>query len=157
MELKKINLHRDRMKCQINTQITLEEDKNISDRSPDVANILLQNGKVVLDEIRAMTDNLLLRGKLQYEILCATDAPENRLFRIQGEIPLEEKIRVDGLESMDNPQVQTKLEDFRVGLINSRKINVRALVDFYVFVKELYDEEILVDIAGQEAMEIKKN
>ena len=37
MELKKANLHMDHVKCQINTQITLEEDKNISDRNPDAS------------------------------------------------------------------------------------------------------------------------
>ena len=156
MELKKQNIHRDRIKCQINTQITLEEDKNISDRSPDVVSVLLQSGKVILDEIRPVTDNLMLRGKLQYEILCVADNPEKRLFRIQGEIPLEEKIRVEGLESIDNPQVQVVLEDFRVGLINSRKVNVRALVNFCITVKELYDDEFLIDISGQEAFEIKR-
>lgn len=156
MELKKINLHRDRMKCKTNTQITLEEDKNISDRNPDVATILLQNSKVIQDEIRPMADYLLFRGRLQYEILCAADMEQRKLFRIQGEIPIEEKVRVEGMENIDNPKVEVTLEDFRVGLINSRKVNIRALVNLCILVRELYDEEILVDIQEQESMEVRK-
>ena len=156
MELKKANLHMDRIKCRINTQITLEEDKNISDRSPDAISILMENGKVVIEEVRPMTDNVILRGKFQYEVLCESDVAVKRLFRVQGEIPWEEKIRVDGMESMDTPMVNATLEDIKCSIINSRKLNVRALINFCIQGKELYDEEILVDIQGQEGVEIKK-
>ena len=132
MELKKVNLHMDRIKCHINTQITLEEYKNISDRCPDAVNILMENGKVVIDEVRPMLDNVFLRGKFQYEILCESDMAEKRLFRVQGEIPWEEKIKVDGMESMDVPQVIATIEDMKIGLIHSRKLNIRALINFCV-------------------------
>ena len=156
MELKKANLHMDRMKCQLNTQITLEEDKNISDRCPDAYGILMDHAKIDIEEIRPMTDYVLLRGKLLYEILCKSDMPEKRLYRQMGEIPWEEKIRVEGMESMDQPQVVAALEDMKIGLINSRKINVRALINFCIQQKELYDEEILTDIVETQKLEIKK-
>ena len=156
MELKKVNLHMDRIKCRINTQITLEEDKNISDRSPDAVSILMENGKVMIEEVRPMTDNVLLRGKFQYEVLCKSDVSEKRIFRVQGEIPWEEKIRVEGMESMDTPMVNATMEDIKCSIINSRKLNIRALINFCIQGKELYDEEILVDIQGQEGVEIKK-
>ena len=156
MELKKVNLHMDRVKCRINTQITLEEDKNISDRCPDVVSILMENGKVIIEEVRPMTDNVFLRGKLQYEILCKSDVAEKKLFMVQGEIPWEEKIRVEGMESMDTPQVVGTIEDLKSSLINSRKLNIRALLNFSIQVKALYDEELLVDITGGEGVEIKR-
>ena len=52
MELKKANLHMDQVKCQINTQITLEEDKNISDRNPDASAILAEKGRIIIEDIR---------------------------------------------------------------------------------------------------------
>ncbi len=156
MELKKVNLHMDRVKCRIHTQITLEEDKNISDRCPDVVSILMESGKIIMEEVRPMTDNVFLRGKLQYEILCKSDAVEKRLFSVQGEIPWEEKIRVEGMESMDMPQVTATIEDLKSSLINSRKLNLRALLNFSIQAKALYDEELLVDITGQEGVEVKK-
>lgn len=156
MELKKMNLHMDRIKCHTNTQITLEEDKNISDRSPDAISILMENGKVMIEEVRPMKDNVLLRGKLLYEVLCESDIPEKRLFRVQGEIPWEEKIRLEGMDSMDTSQVTAIIEDMKTSLINSRKLNIRALLNFCIQAKELYDEEILVDIQDREGIEVKK-
>ena len=111
MELKKANLHMDRVKCQINTQITLEEDKNISDRNPDAANILMEKGRVVIEDIRPGKDNLSMKGKLVYEVLYTADDEDGRLYRIQGEIPWEEKVRAEGMENIDSPQIQANIED----------------------------------------------
>lgn len=156
MELKKTNLHMDQMKCQINTQITLEEDKNISDRNPDAERILMEKGRVVIDELRPATDSLSMKGKLVYEVLYASEDGNGNLYRMQGEMAWEEKVRVEGMESIHNPQVTATIEDLRTSLINSRKINVRGLVNFCIKTKEIEDEEILVDIENAENMEIKK-
>lgn len=156
MELKKVNLHMDQVKCQINTQITLEEDKNISDRNPDAASILMEKGRVVIEDIRPGKDSLSMKGKMVYEVLYASEDENGRLYRMQGEIPWEEKIRAEGMESMDSPQIQADIEDLRSSLINSRKINIRGLINFCIKAKEIKDDEILTDIIGQENIEVKK-
>ena len=156
MELKKVNLHMDRVKCQINTQITLEEDKNISDRNPDAASILMEKGRVVVEDVRPGKDSLAMKGKMVYEVLYASEEEYGRLYRMQGEIPWEEKVRVEGMENVDSPQIQANIEDLRSSLINSRKINVRGLINFCIQTKEIRDEEILTDIIEPENMEIKK-
>lgn len=156
MELRKANLHMDYVKCQINTQITLEEDKNISDRNPDADRILMEKGRVIIEEKRPATDSLFMKGKLIYEVLYSSDDAEGRLYRMQGEIPWEEKVRVEGMEVVDNPQVVANIEDLRSSLINSRKINVRGLVNFCIRSKELKDDEILLDIENPDHIEIRK-
>ena len=156
MELKKANLHMDHVKCQINTQITLEEDKNISDRNPDADRILLEKGRVVIEEMRPAVESLYLKGKLNYEVLYSSDDDEGKLYRIQGEIPWEEKVRVEGMESTDNPQVVANIEDLRSNLINSRKVNIRGLVNFCVLAREIKDDEVLLDIENMDQIEIKK-
>ena len=156
MELKKANLHLDQVKCRLNTQITLEEDKNISDRNPDAERILMERGRVVITELRPGVDSLFMKGKLVYEVLYSSDDENAGLYRIQGEIPWEEKIRAEGMETIDNPQVETSIEDLRSSLINSRKINIRSLVNFCIQTREIRDEEILLDIEDMGNMEIKK-
>lgn len=156
MELKKENLHMDRVKCQLNTQITLEEDKNISDRNPDASAILMEKGRVIIEEIRPAKESLSLKGRMQYEVLYASEEENEKLYQIQGEIPWEEKIRVEEMDSMDNPQVTAEMEDLRSSLINSRKINVRSLINIKIQVKEIYDREVVTDIAGADNIEIKK-
>lgn len=156
MELKKANLHMDQVKCQINTQITLEEDKNISDRNPDAARILLEKGRVVMEDVRPGTDSLSMKGKLEYEVLYSSEEGSRNLYRIQGEIPWEEKVRVEGMEAMDTPQVTATIEDLRSSLINSRKINTRSLINFCIRSREIKDDEILLDIENPGNAQIKK-
>lgn len=156
MELKKANLHMDQIKCQANNQITLEEDKNISDRNPDAASILMEQGRVLVEEVRPGKDMVSVKGKMLYEVLYISDEEQGRIYRIQGEIPFEEKIRVEGMDTLDSPRVKTDIEDLRSGLINSRKINIRALLNFCVEAKEIRDEEVLLEIMGQENIEVKK-
>ena len=156
MELKKASLHMDQVKCQLNTQITLEEDKNISDRNPDAGRILMEKGRVVIEEVRPATDSLSMKGKLVYEILYSSDDESERLYRIQGEIPWEEKVRAEGMETFDNPQVQADIEDLRSSLINSRKMNIRGLINFCIKAREIQDTEILLDIEDSGNMQIRK-
>lgn len=156
MELVKANLHMDRLKCQINTQIILEEDKNISDRNPDAASILMEKGRVMIEDIRPGKDSLAMKGKMVYEILYVSEEENGKLYRMQGEIPWEEKVRAEGMDSIDSPQIQANIEDLRSSLINSRKMNIRGLINFCIKTKEIRDEEILTDILELENMEIKK-
>ena len=46
MELLKKNIHMDYRKCSTVTQMTLEDDRNIPDKNPDVSEILMQKGNV---------------------------------------------------------------------------------------------------------------
>ena len=156
MELKKASLHMDQVKCQLNTQITLEEDKNISDRNPDAGRILMEKGRVIIEEVRPATDSLSMKGKLVYEVLYTSEDDTDRLYRVQGEIMWEEKVRVEGMESIDTPQVHAEIEDLRSSLINSRKINIRGLINFCVKTKQIQDTEVLVDVENFEHMEIRK-
>ena len=152
MELVKANLHMERSKCQVSTQVTLEEDKNISDRNPDASAILLERAEVAMDEIRPGKDLVVVRGRLVYEILIRSQEDEGRMYCLQGEISFEEKIRAEGLEAIDHVEVYPQIEDLRAGLINSRKISIRALLQFGVSALVLYDEEIPVGLTGAEAV-----
>ena len=156
MELKKANLHMDQIKCRANVQITLEEDKNISDRNPDATSILMEKGRIVMEEVRAGKDSVSVKGKMIYEVIYGSEEEEGRIYRIAGEIPWEENVRCEGMDSLDNPLVKVTIEDIKSGLINSRKINIRALLNICVEAKEIRDEEILLEIMGKENMEVKK-
>ena len=60
MELIKKNIHMDRIKCKASTQITMEDDINITDSRPDVYQLIEEQGEVVIDEIRAVQDLSLI-------------------------------------------------------------------------------------------------
>ena len=144
----------DRNKCLINTQLTLEEDKNITDRNPDASRILLEKASPVFDEIRPGKDQVGLRGRLLYEVLYLSE--EGGLYRLQGELPFEEKIRAEGVEPGDGVEVIPVVEDLRTGLINSRKLSIRALLGLCVKAEEIFDEQVPVDVEPVQGLEVQK-
>ena len=72
MELLKRNIHMDRIRAEAVSQITLEDDLNIPENKPDVDTINLEKGEIVIDEVRAGTDVVNIRGMLLYGILYHT-------------------------------------------------------------------------------------
>ena len=51
MELLKRNIHMDRIRVQAVTQFTLEDDVNLPENKPDISNLNLEKGELLIDEI----------------------------------------------------------------------------------------------------------
>lgn len=148
MDLLKKNIHMDRIRSEAVTQITLEDDRNIPDSKPDVNSINLERAEVVIEEIKPGTDTVNLKGRLQFAILYHTTEAGSSLVPFEGEIPFEEKLIMKGVMPADTVSADGEVEDFSVGIINSRKLSIRSLVTLAASVEELYDEEAPIGIHG---------
>lgn len=149
------NLHLEEIKCSERLQFVVEEDKNMKDQSPDIVRILMEDGEVSVEEVRPLKDGAEIRGKLKYHILYLSNERQRQLNKLSGEIFWEEKIRVEGMEPTDVVSTKKSIEDIKCSLINSGKINIKALICLEVTVKEIRDEEIITRIE-KEGMEQKQ-
>ena len=156
MDLIRKNIHIDRMKCRAGTQITLEDDINIADVRPDVFQVVQEQGEIVIEELRAAQDHVHVKGKLKFSVLYLSDDDVRRPSSMEGSIPFEEQIYMEGVVPTDGVAVKKELEDLSVGIINSRKLSVQALISLSLHVEELYDEEAAVELTGQEPVEVKR-
>lgn len=156
MELLKRNIHMDRTRTEAATQFTLEDDVNIPENKPDVSQLNLEKGEILIEEIRPSTDSVTVRGRLAYVVLYHTQEEGSSLVLLEGRIPFEEKINLQGATSMDNVLVEGEVEDLTVGMINSRKLNIQSLISLTARVEELYDEEIPIGLHGDEKVEYRR-
>lgn len=154
MELVKKNIHMDRIKCSAVTQITLEDDRNVPDQKADMERIILQRGNIQITELKAMEDRVNVKGRLDYMLLYMTE--EGMVSSMEGQLPFEEQVYMEGTQNGDNVEVQTELEDMSIELINSRKLSIRALLSLRLSVEELYDEELAVELYHDGIVETKK-
>ena len=158
MELIKKNIHMEQRLNLAATQISLEEDQNISDQKPDAFRIVCKKTDVKIEETKVQDDSVLLKGMLIYRILYLTDEDERRLCNMEGEIPFEEKIYTSQTGINDEMRVVTHVEDMMVRLINSRKMNIRCIIATEIQCDTLYDEEVIVDVEQPDRCEVlKKN
>ncbi len=156
MELIKKNIHMDRVRAEAVTQITLEDDMNIPDNKPDVNSLNLEKGTLVIEEIKPGADMVNVRGKLVYSVLYHTMEEGSRLVALEGQIPFEDKINLQGVSFSDSVVVEGMVEDLTIGLINSRKISIQAVITLHAWVEELYDEEAPIGIHGEEQVEYRR-
>lgn len=156
MDLIQKNIHMDRIKCKASTQVTIEDDINITDAKPDVYQLVTEQGSVDIEEVRAVEDHVHVKGVLKFQVLYLSDEEVHHPACMEGELPFEEQVFMDGVGANDSVTVKTALEDLSVGMINSRKLSVQALVDLQLSVEVLQDMQAAVGLDGEEAVEMQK-
>ncbi len=156
MELIKKNIHMEHRIKWASSQISLEEDQNISDQKPDAYKIICKNACVKVEESKPVEEAVWIKGTLDYKVLYLTDEKEKQLCSIEGKIPFEEKIYTDKNVSGDSLRVLTKVDDLTIRLINSRKLNIRSIIGICITQDELYDEEMVMDVGDPQSCEILK-
>ena len=150
MELIKKNIHMNKLKCKSTLQLTLDDDFNVPDVKPDIDQIIAEQGEVRISDIRATNGKLMVKGALVFNVLYLSEGDQRPIQNISGEIPFDEVINMDMSCEDDDLMVKWDLEDLTSGMINSRKLSIRAIVGLYVTVEELYDEETAVMVEGPE-------
>ncbi|MEY8337750.1 SPOCS domain-containing protein [Lachnospiraceae bacterium 62-35] len=146
MELSKKNIHMNRWKTHAATQMTLDDDFIVPDTMDDAEQMVLSTGDIQIESSRAQGEKVTVKGKLDFRILYRK--AEGGMQALAGSMPFEEVINVPSLEDRDYTAVTGELDDLNVGMINSRKFSVKALITLDVTAETLYDVEAAVDIAG---------
>lgn len=144
MELKKCNIHMNKVKCRSNLQITLDEDNNVPDMKADMRHIIREQGNVRVTEKKMSNGKLFVKGLLEYTVLYLSERGEHQIESLRGEIPFDEIIHMEDGCSGDTVCLRVDLEELEVSMIHSRKIAVRSLLQLFVTVEELYDEEAAI-------------
>lgn len=156
MELIQKNIHMDRIKCSASTQVTIEDDINITDAKPDVYQLVMEQGNVDIEEVRAVEDHVHVKGTLKFQVLYLSDEEVHHPACMEGSLPFEEQVFMDGVGANDNVTVRPMLEDLSVGMINSRKLSVQALIDLKLSVEVLQDMQAATGIESDENVEMQK-
>lgn len=145
MELIKENIHMSQIKQMVNMQITLEDDFNVSDVMPDIDYIIAGDANITMDNLKVLEGRVLVKGKLNFKLLYSA-VDSSPLCKMTGFIPIDEVINAEGVSDNDCVTVKYDLDDINIGVINSRKISVKALVTFTIQSENIYDIETASDI-----------
>ncbi|WP_426158114.1 DUF3794 and LysM peptidoglycan-binding domain-containing protein [Lacrimispora sp. 38-1] len=144
LELVKKNIHMNRWKGNATSQITLDDDFIVPDSMDDVEQIILSSGEITIDSVKNQAERVVVRGKMDFTILYR--GAEGGLCTLSGSINFEEPINVPGLEEKDMVQVFCELEDLNAGIINSRKLSVKAIVTLQVKVETICDVDAAIEV-----------
>lgn len=119
-------------------QITVDDDYIIRDNKPDVLRVIYTSGDVVLEDAKVSNGTVWITGKLQFQSLYQSDDTGFRLDSVNGSVPFQEKVILENAVDGEEILIDAGIEDLSVGIINSRKLMVRAVVNLVV--KSLEEE-----------------
>lgn len=160
MELTRRLLHMDGPEKSASKQVVLEDNVIIPDSNKDADRLLLDRGEIAIEEMMTDDDCVRVKGALLFRVLYFTegtgDQTDHGISCMKGRLPFEEKLQMEGLKSGERVWLKSEVEELHVGLINSRKLNVRAIVELRATCAEMTQGEIPVALSGEEGVEYRK-
>lgn len=154
MEIKKENIHVLRVKSKAESQITFDEDYNVPDVKPDIGRMIQSKGQVQMDEVTLSDGKAFLKGTFSVDLLYVGDG-EGQVHSFTASLPIAEILNLDGIETGDKMCLKWEIEDLSVHVINSRKLNIKAILAFSAAVDELASVRLPVEVQ-EEGISVKK-
>lgn len=155
MELEKVKIHRIQELGNAVSQITLDDDYNVPDYRPDIVRVLKEKGELRFDEVKAVNGAVWVKGSLIFRVLYRSDQANGKISCLRGEIPFQEKLNLDGVQEFTPVKALGEIEDITIGVINSRKLNVRAVVIIKGTAEDEVDEMLTTQMELGEEYEQK--
>ena len=156
MELIKNHLRQLSVKSEAVSQVTFDEDWNVPDVKPDVGRMIQKKGEVEVAEVQMGEGRARVLGSLCFSLLYVSEGEEKRVCSLEGKLPIDENLNLEGLSGGDKICLKWEIEDLSIHLIHSRKLNVKAIVTFQAAVEELRDVEIPADLKEPGEISMKK-
>ena len=148
MELIKRNIHMNKLKSEVEFQITLDDDFNISDTKPDVERIIKDQGNIIITETKVLQGKVNVKGMLEFTLLYF--GSNNEINSMKGKVSFDENINMDNVDTRDIVNLKYELEDLSTMLINSRKISIKSLITLKCIAEEIYDEETAISVGSDD-------
>lgn len=145
MELIQKQVHYMQEGKRIFDQFYLDEDYNVPDTKEDVKQIIQGSGTVKVEDIQLTENYLRVSGKLYFQILYLTDTGEAKPAVLEGKLPIEEMVYLDGSDR-ESYFIQNLRVEFTATLVHSRKVSIRAMIEMEIGRETLEDEATTVDI-----------
>lgn len=156
MELVKKNLQMLRTKSEAVNQLTFDEDFNVPDSKPNISRMIQKKGDIKIEEVQVNEGKALINGALHFRLLYVADTPRRQICSLEGKLPVSETLHLKGLKSGDKVCLKWEIEDLTLHVINSRKLNIKAIVGFQASVDELVDVRLPVEVKEQPDLSEKK-
>lgn len=157
MEIRKQNITILATKSEAVNQLTFDEDFNVPDSKPDVRRIIQKKGEIRIEEVEVTEGKARMKGMLHFSVLYVADAPVSQVSSLEGDLAVSETAYLNGLLNGDKVCVKWEMEDISFHIINSRKLNIKAIAEFHASVDEERETALPGDVPEEPGLSVKKN
>lgn len=132
----------------------VEEDINVPDVSPDVYKILVPTANVLVKDCEVLSDKVLINGQVLINLLYEADMEGKPLNSMDVSANFSQAIEIPGARAKMKEFVNAVVQHVECSIINSRKLNLRVILDLGCKVEELFDLELASDVRGLSDIQI---
>ncbi len=126
----------------------VEEDANVPDINPDLYKILAPTARVMIKNCEVMTDKVMVNGVVLVGILYSADVEGKPLSSMDVALEFSQGIEIPGAMPKMKEQVNAVVQNIDCSTINSRKLNIRIIMDIHCKIEDLFDLNTASDVRG---------
>ncbi|MCG8502078.1 MAG: DUF3794 domain-containing protein [Firmicutes bacterium] len=138
------------------SQTLVEGDIIVPDVKPDIARILQVDGIATITDKQVQQDRVVVNGVVNFKILYVPDDASETIKSICTNSNFSNTIEINSTDSNMQAQVDSDVEHIEFDMINSRKLNIKAVVGMNCKVINTPSMDFVTDIAGEEVQVLKK-
>lgn len=138
-------------------QTIVENDIIVPDVKPDITRILLLDGESWIDSAEAASDKVLISGTVRYKILYVSDDSEKPIKSINSATGFQYSMDIPDTRQGMQCSVKCDIEHMEYEVINSRKVNVKAIVSLAGKTTDQVERQITQDFDGLEGIQVLRN
>ncbi len=139
------------------TQTIVENDIIVPDIKPDIARILLLDGDAWINGAETAAGKVLVNGTVRYKILYISDDPDQLVKSITSATGFQYTMDIPDVRQGMQCRVKCDIEHMEYEILNSRKVNVKAILSLSGKVTDQIEQYITKDFEGSEGVQIKRD
>lgn len=139
------------------TQTIVENDIIVPDIKPDIAHILLLDGDAWINGAETAAGKALINGTVRYKILYVSDDPDQPVKSITTSAGFQYPMDIPEARQGMQCSAKCDIEHMEYEVLNSRKVNVKAIVSLSVRVTEQLEQYVTRDFEGSDGIQVLRN
>lgn len=156
MDFVKKDIHITRLRLRKNSQYTFDDDFIIPDSKGDIDRVIAKHGRVVNEEVSCESGKVRIRGVIYFQMIYKVAGEPEALEFFSGDIAYEDQINMEGMQAEYKVQLDSALTDLTISVINSRKFEVRGLIETKVCVYDDSEQKVITGLINAQGIECQK-
>lgn len=154
MELEKNKISINQIVAQKLDTAICEGDCIVPDIKPDIYNIITSSGTVSIYKKEVMDGRVRIDGAINtYTIYSSEEEGRKEIRSINYVIDFSQVVNIENAKSDEIAEVNTRLRSVEARIVNERKINVKAMLDFDIKLFANNSEEFITDIKDMQDLQ----
>lgn len=138
-------------------QTMLSQDLVLSDRSPEIGNVLNIDGKVNIISAETSEEKVVVDGKITVDVFYSSYEEGKGIYKLTSSNNFTQNISLPQSDSGMRSITNAKIEHIEYEIVSNKKIKVNSIINLESVVYSGESVEVVVDMKGEEIQLLRDN